>query len=806
MSFSIEKSALLETYHGNFGCPSTKSTMPSTSFLDLSLENARAMHEEYNKIKFGLYTGMVLEGSTEEFKQFFIDSYKRCYANADAVKESCDSTSEFVRYFGDSIKALNTAVGNMQCMCDTAAKQAKVVVSKSKAVKESAEDIESSDVCPICGSYPCICKDEENHEHLYDYKHDNVPTLDDMHANPAKEINIVLAKDDTSGSSLESDEDKPVVLTPQEKYDKLVAGLNNFYDSYRGLLCRESKFITKNNFAKALYESYRVPTTRTINGRYLKECSHVISNYCEAVNRVSENVKKIVEGYNKAFAALESVVESIESKETVDPSGYPHSINEDEAQDACTMCKAEVDKLVNMCNDHMIAVGAKLDALRSEFDQCKAVIAKYATDIPNPEVPNVDGADAGSSEPVIDNREPLQEGPEKSCCEARYESYLRDTELQACIVEALIDNAEQIHEGVILSLDEGTFASAKGVIDKIMDAIGNAIQKFTTKLKDSFDKDVAFLNDKNNIDIINNKPPKKSKEPFQDWYNYNTEAFEKPFLDTVTVKDLMVDTSGKVTNIDDDIRTISSSKDAAAEKLLGDIVKNSKGETLNDKLKEYFCGQPTEKDPVSIPNSDLENMRKFCVGFRQNIENSIQNDQKAFNKIYKQATSALDKIKTADANAAANAEADKNKDQQQQDQGTEKHEAFDFNKAMETYFNELSTSAAADDGSDKKPAAGGDGNTTITNTSAPAGGNGDGQKASADDKECMKNYYANILSVSSSYFAQKLTAAEKCLSDYKTLLKWHIAQYSGNAGGNNAPSEDDVKKDNAADNGDHSLK
>lgn len=799
MSFSISKSALLETYNGNFGCPSTKNTIPSTSFLDLSLDNARAMHEEYNKVKFGLYTGMVLEGSTEEFKKLFVDSYKRCYINADSIKESCGSTDEFVRYFGDSIKVLNTALGNMQCSCNTAVKQAKVVAAKNKAVTESADEIEDSEICPICGSCPCVCKDEDNQEHLYDYKHDNVPTLDDMHANPAKEINIVLAKDDTDDSSLESDEGKPEILTPQEKYDKLVAGLNNFYDSYRGLLCRETKFITKNNFAKALYESYRVPTTRTINGKYLKECSQVIKSYQKAVNEVSENTNIIIKGYNRAISALESVVDSIESGETVDPSGYPHKITEEESQDACTYCKAEVDKLVNMCGDHMIAIGAKLDALRSEFEQCKAIVAKYTTGIPNPEVPNVDGTDAGSSEPVVDGREPIQEDPDKSCCEARYESYLYDTELQSCIVNSLIENASDIHDQVLTSLDEGVYAAAKTVIDKIMDAVSNAMQKFTTKLKDTFDKDIAFLNDKANIDIINNKPPKKSKEPFQDWYDYNTEAFTKSFLDGMSVKDLMVDTSGKVSNIDDDIRAISSSKDAAAEKLLGDIVRNSKGETLNDKLKEYFCGQPTQKDPVSVSNSEMEDMRKFCVGFRENILNSIQNDQKAFNKIYKQATSALDKIKTADANAANDAKADKAKEEKDQQAQEQKNESFDFNKAMETYFNELSTSAAVDDGSDKKDASAAGGEN-------PSNGAGGEQEATADDKECMKSYYANILSIASSYFGQKLTSAEKCASDYKTFLKWHIAQYAGNGDSGKAPSEEDIKKDNEADAGDHSIK
>ena len=303
---------------------------------------------------------------------------------------------------------------------------------------------------------------------------------------------------------------------------------------FRGLLakcgeCEEAEFASK------LHEAYCTGRKKVVvDENYLNYCRDIVEHYAESVDKVKANANSIAAGYRTAIENINKIAEISESKVSIDENGAAQLLTEEEVQAVDLYCKAEIDKLVTMCNAHLLSISAKLVSMQDEFNQCKAVLDKYVNGINTIENLPKDGDDEDDDEEkeekkkddddekegekkdddddekkdgdIVTAQEPINGTASESVRERlhKYTDFLfemsqHDMEFNRYINETVLDGVD----GVEL-VTEGVVSAVKNGVHRVMNFLGSLWGKFVNAMSTLFKKDQDYLKDNKNI-IFGNK-------------------------------------------------------------------------------------------------------------------------------------------------------------------------------------------------------------------------------------------------------------------------------------------------------------
>lgn len=697
--FNITSNMLLEGTDSLFG--NTKianSQITNENYFDTALESARSIEAEYTEAKAKLYNGLAT--GSEEFKDMFSKAYERSFPGKDkkCVSESCTSTEHFISYFGKSVEILNKAAGNIASSCDCICNQAAI------AMKEAAKSIgtqKKSDACPVCKGEPCGCKKREQ---LFKFTTGHGTDITDFNF-PAMD-NAIASKDSF-----------------QKLYDSMVVEATDVAAKRRANICGlPGEKIDVTTFGEAVVSNFR-STNRypvLVSHRYIDYCIETVNSYQDRVQQVKADAKRIAASIKEAANKVANVMTASSAMEYIKEDGHTLYLeDEEQVQNMDLYCKAKVDELVAACQDHIISIGTKLDAMKTEFDQCKAVLSKYIcgndepTTLPVPsdddDDTNLTAGDALSSGDHTIQEEPDDPDP----MEAEYESYMiggsdfytdtRDMEDYRNSYESfLIDMIS--HEAVLTAyingevlaeseqvFTEGAIGKTKGLLHRIGEFIKKIWGKFVNTMAGIFQNDQKYLTANENT--IKNVKPKSAK--IDKWYKYNRDFIVKDDTETGILNvvnknmDTLINPSSIIAkinngNLDEDIKRCGDAQKGLAETFMKYFEKceNTRENNTNDKFRTYFRGYPISINSTTLTDQERAQMYDYCYNFKEGVQDVLQKDIDTITEMQSTANSAIqqlmDAVKANETNIekekAAQAEADKKekeeaeRQQQQQNQ------------------------------------------------------------------------------------------------------------------------------------------
>lgn len=864
--FKINTSMLLESNREPIGNEVVKNTVKQKDYFSNSLKQVKSIRDEYNKAKAELYKGLVDSDDGSDSKML---SSVDCGEGQIPVKESSDSTTQFVRYFGKSVKVLNKAVGNIIYSTSAAKNQASIMqneacdsteyfLRKAKA-KEAvnkvpgngiedgrclSEGIDSTDyflkiakskkaantapgngnegggwVTEGCEGDNCL-----DTEKVYCFSTDrDIPTLKDSeYCNDELEDAICCKfKDDDYY---------------KEKYRKLVNGMQHFMRKFRGLLakcgeCEEAEF------ARKLHESYCSGRAKVlVDEAYLDYCMDVVSHYTENVESVRKNAVDIAAGYQKAIENINKIAEISESKVSCDENGAAQLLTEEETQEIDLYCKAEIDKLVAMCNAHILSISAKLVSMQDEFNQCKAILDKYVNGINTVgNLPKDDDDDEEEDEYEKDDKKEKEDDDDKDDDDdgekkdgdiiAGREPLNGSVASQESVRERLINYTDflfevsnedlafnrYINETVLNGIEgmelvsEGVVAAVKNGIHRIMNFLGNLWGKFANTMSSLFQKDQDYLNANKNI-ILGNKVKDAT---LSNWYDFNHERINNAAIPDCKGMDVAerfavamnATNVGGANEVDQEIKDCQDT-DAIIAKYFSEY-KNDNYDTFGDMVKFYLRGEAKSINANEL-NGKMNILFDFCFNYKSSMEPKLKESINKLNKMSEQATrslNALEKVKeeenespegvqhfegggNPDGNAANNGEA----------KTTAGNESYTYDKMLSDYFNEVdiktNASGASSDNtnnpkdkninvksnSDEKNAELDDAIQAAKSKDAKESG---ATKVNEEQKKMISNYINSVFTVDKAFFSAKMTVVHDCYKQYMAIIRWHVGQYKG---------------------------
>lgn len=726
--FNITSNMLLEGTNSLFSdVRIANSQITNENYFDTALESAKSIEAEYTEAKAKLYNG--LASSTKEFKDMFSKAYERSFPGKDkkSVNESCTSTEHFISYFGKSVEILNKAAGNIADACCGICNQAPV------AVKEAAKTLgtqKKSDLCPVCKGEPCTCKKREQ---LFKFTTDHGINITDFNF-PAMDA-AVAGKDSF-----------------QKLYDSMVVEAADVAAKRRATISGlPDQMIDVSTFGEAVISNFR-STNRypvMVSHRYLDYCIETVNSYQERVEEVKAEAKRVAASIREAANKVANVMTASSTMEYIKEDGNTLYLeDEEQVQNMDLYCKAKVDELVAACQDHIISIGAKLDAMKCEFDQCKAVLSKYVcgndepTTLPVPadddDDSNLTASDALSNGDSTIQEEPGEAGTpdEPDPMDSEYESYMpggtdfytdtRDMEdyresYESFLIDMISHEAtltSYINGEVLAESDqvfvEGAIGKTKGLLHRIGEFIKKIWGKFTNAMAGLFQNDQKYLS--KNENTIKNVKPKSAK--VDQWYNYNRDriAGEAGILSKVNQEmDNLINPTKLLSSMNQQIDPTIKECGDTQKGLANAFVKyfkqcdNPKENNTKDKFRTYFRGYPISINANTLTDQERTQMYDYCFNFKQGVQDVLQKDIDTINEMQSAADSAMQQLMDAVEKNEANMKqkqqeekevADKavkdgeagmgkevqNMQKQQQDQKTA--ESSDMASVLDDFFSE----------------------------------------------------------------------------------------------------------------------
>jgi hypothetical protein len=460
-----------------------------------------------------------------------------------------------------------------------------------------------------------------------------------------------------------------------------------------------------------------------------------------------------------------------------------------------------------------MALGAKLDMLNSEFNQCKAVIAQYSCGqdqpvaLPEPEVIDIsptptEPTDNGipgaiQEDPDSDELPPEGEYGDTSGEEDDFDYDVDDDRpyseaLELFALDTIIGETQFdayirdiLNESSDLYITEGLISSAKDVLNRIMQFLKKIWGKFTNSMNALFENDVKYLEENKNI-IIGNTP---KRVKIENWYDYK--------LDKIN--------NAELKNINNNFVVLQSANAAAVESMATNSVvkkcgdpKNGKNDTFAtyfneyentnfantvDKFKFYFRESPKTLNANTLTQKQMTAMFDYCYSFKDKTLKVLKEEINSVNDMHDKAKNSLNLL-----DDLVPAEEEK-----KEGQNVEQNSArVDFSSIYNDYFAEdidITNKTAPDknvttNDSPTKNAV----NTQGTDDQAKEvekrnnDATQDNVKAkgiSKDTISIIKNYYDNVFGMTKDFVSTRLTVAESAYRDYMKLFRWHVGEYKG---------------------------
>ena len=693
--FNFTSDMLLESTNTIIGSSVSRSKLSGESNFLTGLTKVQEMQAEYDIVKAGLYDSLS-ESATDDFKSLFSDAYERSFpkkqditaGTTSSLTEATDSTAAFVRYFGNSIQILNKAIGNIAGATDGIMNQIPVEKAASSKVIEACENVKSDCHCPVCGTSPCTCKGQKEKLFKYDTSRDI----------PFSRIDFsVVDKGIAPGTDF------------GKLYDSITESVKADCYAYRAKLCGldESVEVSRYKYPKSALNSFMSSKRYdvSINKGYLDYCAETVTGIDDKVKAVKEECKLAAKYFTEAVDKLVAIKNGVSTLRYYKEDGSCEDISPDQAQDMCLAGKAKTDELIAKCADTITALSAKIDAMQSEFNQCKAVISKYSlgndqpislpvpSNMTDPVAPPSDGT---SSPTASINEEPDDDptndiAPDEGCCggvtpsegsgEDEYDDvndepddfdYDPEEPYGESLVSFAIDTilAEQqfneyighiLGESSDVYLTEGLIGGMKTGLQKIMQFLKNVWAKFKNSMAALFENDVKYLSDNKNI-ILGNKPKAVSIE---NWYNYDIDKINTAKLEQINANIVKLINANEASSVlkgpkGNEIRECADPKNGitnAFNKYFSAYKNDNYANTI-DKFKAYYgAAKAVTINASSFDQKAMQNMYEYCYNFKDKTHKTLQDDIETVNKLYDQAIAAADALASV---VPEKAEADNN--------------------------------------------------------------------------------------------------------------------------------------------------
>ena len=393
--FKYNKNMLLENA-SIIGSAVSRTALNNESYFNAALTAVGRIKSQLNEAKLELYQGISEASATDDFKKHFSKAYETSFPKKQdlAVSESCNSTEHFIRYFGNTVKILNTAAGNIASSCDAICNQAPVIAKESAKLISVVKEAKDNPTCPVCGKLPCTCNSDS--ERLFKF-------------NTTNGFGVKKIDFQGIGQSIFNGEDT------KSAYDKVKTENTTLRSELCGL---ENMTISEAEFGDAIIGSMRTVVREDvqINKRYIDYCTETVLGFESKIYGVKSEAAKIARVFREAADDVEKIMYSNSTGQLeTDPLKKP--LSEEETQELDLYCKAKVDEAISQCNTYLIAIGAKLDAIKSEYDQCKAVLAKYLCGQDQPIALPAPTSPANPGDGVVVGQEPIAEKPTKESCD-----------------------------------------------------------------------------------------------------------------------------------------------------------------------------------------------------------------------------------------------------------------------------------------------------------------------------------------------------------------------------------------------------
>jgi hypothetical protein len=656
--FNFTTDMLLES---GYTIPSvSRSKITGESYFLSALESVRDINNDYNIAKKELYTALATESATDDFKSIFSKAYETSFPRKQdiAVKESGDSTESFIKYFSDSIKILNTAIGNISGVTTKMGNQIPIIKKESAEIIEACDQASKDCHCPICGTSPCTCKATKENLYKFDTKRGiNFSKID------FGSMEKMIIPDDNY----------------LEKYQSLTEEVKEEYSRNKSIICGldESVDVQRSNFARDVLNSFGSSKRYWINlnKNYMDYCNESVLGLSKHVASIRSEAKTIARSLSEAVDRIEAVKNATMTNRYYYEDGTSCDLDNDQVQNLDVACKAKTDEAISKCNDALMALGAKLDMLNTEFNQCKAVVSQYACGNDQPIVlPNP--ADNPTPEPVavptspdIDIPTPIQEDPDSGELppegledefggvtsnddfdydiddDRPYSESITSFALDTIIAESQMNNYinSLLGESSDVYITEGVIGAAKNLLNKIMEFLKKIWGKFTNSMNALFENDVKYLEENKNI--ITGNTPKRVK--IESWHNYK--------LDKIN--------TAKLGDVDRNFVILQSANAAAADTMANNSVvkkcgdaKNGKNETFAeyfkeyentnfantvDKFKDYFMGPAITLNANTLSQKQMIAMYDYCYTFKDKTLKVLKDEIDAVNDMYDKANNSL---------------------------------------------------------------------------------------------------------------------------------------------------------------------
>ena len=808
---NITSNMLLEGIDSLFGdVRIANSKITNENYFDTALEAASAIEAEYTDAKAKLYNG--LASSNKEFKDMFSKAYRRSFPEKDEkyVGESCTSTEHFISFFGDSIQILNKAAGNIADSCGGICNQAPVVA------KEAAKIIgvqEKSEACPVCHSIPCTCKKKE---HLFKFTTDHGTDITDFNF-PAMD-NAIAGKESF-----------------KKLYDSMVVEAADVAAKRRGKMSGLDQPIDISLFGEAVISNFR-STNRypiTVNHRYLDYCIETVNSYQKRVESVTADAKKIAESIKEAANKVANVMTASSTMQYIKEDGSTVYLEDDEdVQNMDLYCKAKIDELVATCMEHLISIGAKIEAMKCEYDQCKAVLSKFVCGNPEPvalpappadpadDVPLVPSADGKADEPGEDSPAPsdgvsadggaIQEDPNGDVdYTTEYESYMpwavddfsdtRDIEeyrdSYASFLSDMITHEAQlssyINGEVLAESDqvfvEGAIGKTKGLLHRISEFIKKIWGKFKNAMASVFQNDQKYLSANENT--IKNVQPKSAN--LDQWYNYNRKRIsgEAGILSTLNqnmsklINPQALMSSSPAAAGSPDISKCGDPKAGTANTFVTYFKQcdNPKENNTNDKFRTYFRGYPLNINSNTLTQQERTEMYDYCFNFKQGVEDVLQKDISTVEEMSNTADQAMQQFMQAVEQNTANAEQQQQNQANQTDNGNQQtgggQDASTTTPEQKTESSDIAsvidqyfTEFTAKNVQDNPPQNGNNQGTTATNAV-----NAPDQKQVDNTNNANSNFNQSVAKGSNSNLKENAEVVQRYVTNVFEIAKQYVA-------------------------------
>lgn len=315
-------------------------------FFNKGLEFALFMNEQFNNANMILYNNLAVYESTGEY-EIVTESFSDFVST---VKKIIDKFLEFIKsIFKRFVAQLNKIVGSEKYIIKHQDEFKKFGINHQFDMSIFTYTIE--DDKPSLKAYD-------------DYKTDIDSLYTDYNRNmeELKQGTVDNTKDYTN-------------LALKKIYQNTIDMHNeDWYDSFRGKVIGKGYGVSKSEYANELFELFRNGESskenhkidRTIVDNSLRE----FKDYTKTVNRIEKNRKTLEREYNN----IKKNISDIKDNKIVSADNSIELKTSDARTTAEMFYKAKANQIESMCNIHVLAFTAKLDAVKEQYKQNKDIL------------------------------------------------------------------------------------------------------------------------------------------------------------------------------------------------------------------------------------------------------------------------------------------------------------------------------------------------------------------------------------------------------------------------------------------------